>query len=157
MEFNATFIVAFFSFIVFTVLMNLILYKSISDIVMKRKDFVDSNYAEANRNSEKKVEILLDKREKLAQAGEDAKVIVAQKTAEANAQKDEIALNAKKEAQKNIDAYNLYYKNATKEAKEFLNAEIVNLAQAISDKFLDPEEKISQELTEELTESVTQG
>lgn len=157
MEFNATFIVAFFSFIVFTVLMNLILYKPISDIVMKRKDFVDSNYAEANRNSEKKVEILLDKREKLAQAGEDAKVIVAQKTAEANAQKDEIALNAKKEAQKNIDAYNLYYKNATKEAKEFLNAEIVNLAQAISDKFLDPEEKISQELTEELTESVTQG
>lgn len=157
MEFNATFIVAFFSFIVFTVLMNLILYKPISDIVMKRKDFVDSNYAEANRNSEKKVEILLDKREKLAQAGEDAKVIVAQKTAEANAQKDEIALNAKKEAQKNIDAYNLYYKNATKEAKEFLNAEIVNLAQAISDKFLDPEEKNSQELTEELTESVTQG
>ena len=100
---------------------------------------------------------MLDKREKLAQAGEDAKVIVAQKTAEANAQKDEIALNAKKEAQKNIDAYNLYYKNATKEAKEFLNAEIVNLAQAISDKFLDPEEKNSQELTEELTESVTQG
>ena len=40
------------------------------------------------------------------------------------------------EEEKNIDAYNLYYKNATAEAKDFLRKEVVNLAQAISDKFL---------------------
>lgn len=157
MEFNATFIVAFISFIVFTVIMNLILYKPINNIVMKRKELVDANYQEADKNSDKAVSILLDKEKHLEKATEDAKVIVSNKTAEAISKKDEMTADAKKEAQKNIDAYNLYYKNATKEAKEFLRHEIVVLAQSISDKFLGPDEKISEEISDEKIEAIMQG
>ena len=157
MEFNATFIVAFISFIVFTVIMNLILYKQITDIVQKRKELVDANYDEANKNSEKKESVLQEREEKLAKATDDAKALVAEKTAEVNSKKDEITSNAKAEAQKNIDAYNLYYKNATSEAKDFLRTEVITLAQAISDKFLGENEKINAEDNKDLLDGITQG
>ena len=77
MEFNATFLVAFFSFIVFTVIMNLILYKPINNIVLKRKQLVDANYEEAHENSDKAVSILLDKEKQIKKATDDAKEIIA--------------------------------------------------------------------------------
>lgn len=157
MEFNGTFIVAFVSFVVFTVVMNLILYKPINSIVQKRKAIVDANYEEAEKNSVKKDEILHERDEKLSKATDEAKELVTSKTIEANNQKDEITLKAKKEAQKNIEAYNLYYKNATSEAKDFLKTEVVSLAQAISDKFLGEDEKINVDENKELLDSITQG
>ena len=156
MEFNATFIVAFISFALFTIIMNKILYAPISEIILKRKQFVDANFEEANKNLEKKDIILQEKTDMLNKAVDEAKSIVSDRILQVNTQKDKMTFDAKKEAQKNIDAYNLYYKNATKEAKEFLNVEIVNLAQAISDKFLNSDEKIYVDNVENLTEGVIQ-
>lgn len=156
MEFNATFIVAFISFALFTIIMNKILYAPISEIILKRKQFVDANFEEANKNLEKKDIILQEKTDMLNKAVDEAKSIVSDRILQVNTQKDKMTFDAKKEAQKNIDAYNLYYKNATKEAKEFLNVEIVNLAQAISDKFLNSDEKIDVDNVENLTEGVIQ-
>ncbi len=157
MEFNATFIAAFISFIVFTVVMNLILYKPINSIVQKRKELVDANYEEASKNAEKKDEVLQEREEKLLKAAEDSRALLAQKTADVNKRKDEMTSKAKAEAQKNIDAYNLYYTNATNEAKAFLRNEVVSLAQAISDKFLGENEKINEEENKDLLDSITQG
>lgn len=157
MEFNATFIVAFISFVVFTIIMNSILYNPINAIVQKRKNLVDANYEEANKNSEKKESVLQEREEKLAKATDDAKALVAEKTAEVNGKKDEMTSKAKAEAQKNIDAYNLYYKNATVEAKSFLRTEVINLAQAICDKFLGENEKINEEENKDLLDSIIQG
>ena len=123
---------------------------------MKRKQFVDANFEEANKNLEKKDIILQEKTDMLNKAVDEAKSIVSDRILQVNTQKDKMTFDAKKEAQKNIDAYNLYYKNATKEAKEFLNVEIVNLAQAISDKFLNSDEKIDVDNVENLTEGVIQ-
>lgn len=156
MEFNATFIVAFISFALFTIIMNKILYAPISEIILKRKQFVDANFEEANKNLEKKDIIFQEKTDMLNKAVDEAKSIVSDRILQVNTQKDKMTFDAKKEAQKNIDAYNLYYKNATKEAKEFLNVEIVNLAQAISDKFLNSDEKIDVDNVENLTEGVIQ-
>lgn len=157
MEFNATFIVAFISFIVFTFVMNLILYKPICDIVEKRKKLVNSNYEEADKNDEKKQAVLQERENKLANATEEAKSIVAEKTNEINSKKDEITSKAKAEAQKNIDAYNVYYNNATAEARDYLKKEVVNLAQTISDKLLGADEKISDDEGAEIFESIMQG
>lgn len=150
MEFNATFIVAFISFIVFTFVMNSILYKPVCDIVAKRKKLVDANYEEANRNIDQKVAILLERDEKLDKAVEDAKAIIAQRTLEISQKKDSITQNAKYEAQKHIDAYNKYYDNATMQAKEFLKHETVELAQLISNKLLGSDEEIEPSEFEEL-------
>lgn len=157
MEFNATFIVSFISFIVFTIVMNMILYNPINNIILKRKELVDKNYEEANKNSEQKETVLQEREDKLSKAIDEAKNLVAEKTTEANIKKDEITSNAKAEAQKNIDAYNLYYKNATAEAKDFMYKEVVTLAQAISDKFLGEKEKINAEDYKDLLETIKQG
>jgi len=43
-EFNATFIVAMVSFVVFIMIMNAIFYKPILNIIRKREDYINSNY-----------------------------------------------------------------------------------------------------------------
>lgn len=49
MQFNATFIVAMLSFIVFIMIMNAIFYNPILRIIRKRNDYINSNYEDAKR------------------------------------------------------------------------------------------------------------
>ncbi len=46
-EFNATFLVAMLSFVVFIFIMNAIFYNPILSIIRKREDYINSNYCEA--------------------------------------------------------------------------------------------------------------
>ena len=103
MEFNATFIIAFISFIVFTVIMNIILYKPINDIVQKRKDFIDANYNEAKSNADKTRTILDERKNKLASARQNAKERSEEKINSAKNKKDEITSKAKQSAKENIE------------------------------------------------------
>lgn len=143
MEFNATFIVAFISFIIFTFIMNIILYKPINDIVSKRKNYIDTNYDKAKDNSEKTKTILEDRKNQLAKARLGAKEDVDKKIGLIKNQREEITLKAQKEAKELIEQNRLQSINSSNEAKETLKVEIKNLAQMISDRFLNPEEKIA--------------
>lgn len=143
MEFNATFIVAFISFIIFTFIMNIILYKPINDIVSKRKNYIDTNYDKAKDNSEKTKAILEDRKNQLAKARLGAKEDVDKKISLIKNQREEITLKAQKEAKELVEQNRLQSINSSNEAKETLKVEIKNLAQMISDRFLNPEEKIA--------------
>lgn len=143
MEFNATFIVAFISFIFFTFIMNIILYKPINDIVSKRKNYIDTNYDKAKDNSEKTKTILEDRKNQLAKARLGAKEDVDKKIGLIKNQREEITLKAQKEAKELVEQNRLQSINSSNEAKETLKVEIKNLAQMISDRFLNPEEKIA--------------
>lgn len=143
MEFNATFIIAFISFIVFTVIMNIILYKPINDIVQKRKDFIDANYNEAKTNADKTRAILDERKNKLASARQNAKERSEEKINSAKNKKDEITSKTKQSAKENIEKARIENLNSSNEAKEALRGEIKNLAQMISDRFLNHEEKIA--------------
>ena len=143
MEFNATFIVAFISFIIFSFIMNIILYKPINDIVSKRKNYIDTNYDKAKDNSEKTKTILEDRKNQLAKARLGAKEDVDKKIGLIKNQREEITLKAQKEAKELIEQNRLQSINSSNEAKETLKVEIKNLAQMISDRFLNPEEKIA--------------
>lgn len=143
MEFNATFIVALISFIIFTFIMNIILYKPINDIVSKRKNYIDTNYDKAKDNSEKTKAILEDRKNQLAKARLGAKEDVDKKISLIKNQREEITLKAQKEAKELIEQNRLQSINSSNEAKETLKVEIKNLAQMISDRFLNPEEKIA--------------
>lgn len=46
-EFNATFLIAMLSFVVFILIMNAIFYQPILNIIRKREDYINSNYAES--------------------------------------------------------------------------------------------------------------
>ena len=156
MEFNATFIVSAISFIIFVVLMNIILYAPLQKVVEERKKTVDNNYNEANANSEKSTALLKDRADKILKAGQDAKSVINAKSNDANIKRDEITQSAKEESLKNIEANREYFDNATQEAKEVLKANVVGLAQSISDKFLGSEEKIIS-VDNELIDKIMQG
>lgn len=156
MEFNATFIVSAISFIIFVVLMNIILYAPLQKVVEERKKTVDNNYNEANANSEKSTALLKDRADKILKAGQDAKSVINAKSNDANIKRDEITQSAKEESLKNIEANREYFDNATQEAKEVLKANVVGLAQSISDKFLGSEEKIIG-VDNELIDKIMQG
>lgn len=51
-EFNATFLVAMFSFVVFILIMNAIFYNPILGIIRKREDYISSNYEDSKRFEE---------------------------------------------------------------------------------------------------------
>jgi len=142
MEFNATFLVSAISFIVFTILMNMIFYKPLQRIVEKRQRFLDYNYYLAKSNADKSEALLKDRDDKLNGAFASAKNLINEKSDEANAQKDEQTAKARKESQKHLDNSRLYFKNATNSANEELKGQVVTLAQAISDKFLVNHDKI---------------
>lgn len=48
-EFNATFLVAMLSFIVFIMIMNTIFYRPILNIIRKRENYINSNYEDSKR------------------------------------------------------------------------------------------------------------
>lgn len=57
-EFNATFIIAMLSFVVFIMIMNAIFYQPVLNIIRKRDSYINSNYEEAKNNetSAKKID-----------------------------------------------------------------------------------------------------
>lgn len=56
-EFNATFLVAMLSFVVFIFIMNAIFYNPILNIIRKREEYINSNYNEAKANADKATEL----------------------------------------------------------------------------------------------------
>ena len=154
MEFNATFIVAFISFITFVFIMNQILYKPISDIVEKRKKLIDDNYNEASLNNAKKEELLSEKQEKIRNAHLEAREKTTQFIENAKKEQSNLILNAKNEAkikvEKSTEEVNLQSENA----KQALKSEIIDLAQIISNKFIETPDKI--EADYEIIENIMQ-
>ena len=118
MEFNGTFLIATISFIIFTLLMNKILYKPINDIIEKREKLFDNNKAEVNNHNEKLQkanqnanEIILDGKDKLK----------TQKNEEIKNKKNEITdklINAKNDL---VNQKNDIYKNVREDIKSLSN------------------------------------
>ncbi len=136
MEFNATFIVSIISFIIFTLLMNEILYKPITKIVEEREHVINDNYECANASKDKTTAIYTDRDEKLAKTAASNRQLTAEKLAEAN----NIAKNKTNEAKQNSAAQIDSAKQEIQSKSEVLNNEVkgrINeLAESISAKVL---------------------
>lgn len=76
MEFNATFFITIISFITFTILMNVILYRPLEKIVDERKELIDKNYSDGENAKLEAKSILEKKANELAQAKADAKHLI---------------------------------------------------------------------------------
>lgn len=66
-EFNATFLVAMLSFVVFIMIMNAIFYRPILNIMRKRDEYINSNYDEAEEFSEQAEKLDIKKAETIQQ------------------------------------------------------------------------------------------
>lgn len=136
MEFNATFIVAFVSFILFTVIMNLILYKPLGKVVAQRQKFIDEHYKEAKENTAKSEAILKDKERKLDKTKHEAKKIISDKSNEVKIQKAEMTTEAQQKAGQKIDSAKEDLLKSKSEAQGVLSNQVIDLAQNISSKIL---------------------
>ncbi len=97
MEFNGTFLIAAISFIIFTLLMNKILYKPINDIIEKRDRLFDNNKAEVNNHNENENKCIKQHNEQLQKANQNANEIILDGKDKLKTQKNEEIKNKKNE------------------------------------------------------------
>ncbi len=69
-EFNATFLIAMLSFVIFILIMNSIFYKPILAIIRKRDEYINSNYEDSKRFADSAQEINTTRAAKLEQTQE---------------------------------------------------------------------------------------
>lgn len=69
-EFNATFLIAMLSFVVFILIMNAIFYNPILGIIRKREDYINSNYEDSKRFKAEAQELNTTRTAKLEQTQE---------------------------------------------------------------------------------------
>ncbi|MDR1167605.1 MAG: ATP synthase F0 subunit B [Heliobacteriaceae bacterium] len=102
MEFNATFIIAIFSFSVFILVMNRIYYKPVLNIINERKNLINGNYEHAKKSIEKADLLLKEKEQRLSETSQKAKSIVAKKVDETTLRAASAASGAQKQSQAEI-------------------------------------------------------
>ncbi len=136
MEFNATFIVSAISFVIFTLIMNAILYNPLQKVVSERQTFVDETLEEAKKHHQKSEAILKDKERKLTSTKHDAKKIIVEKTEAVKAEKTALTADAQQKAVRTIDSAKEELQKSKEEAQQVLSEEVQKLSQSILSKIL---------------------
>ena len=137
MEFNATFIIALFSFVTFVFIMNRILYEPINNIIQKRNNFIDENLKDAKFNQDKKNSILKDRLNILNSAREEIKEEIKSKKILEDKQKEEEIQSALDRRSLDIKNSNFALENEKSEIKNVLINDTDVLSDLITQKLLE--------------------
>lgn len=144
LEFNATFIVAMISFIIFMIIMNAILYKPIERIQKKRADIISADN-EAAKSAQEKTENLKEEHKKVI---EDSKYNARKRyNDKINAYKIErntIIDNAKASTKKNLETKLSELEDDSNQARKILDLKINEFASAIASKVLGFETRVEE-------------
>ena len=135
LQFNATFIVAIISFVVFIMIMNTIFYKPVLNVIEEREKFIQDNYDEANVTKEKADNLLQDKETRLNETYKNAKQILTDNKIQANLSAQEMIANAKSSSDAKINSEK--ERIETEKNSTDINAAADELSQAIVDKILE--------------------
>ena len=136
MEFDATFLIAVISFIVFVVIMNKIFYAPILKIMQARQKFVEDNYntaKELDRETQKQTEYHNSELEK---SRDEARQKIAEASQQFKQERSHEISEYKSELYGNIAREKENLKNSAIEAKEILKDNVVDIAKEISHKVL---------------------
>lgn len=144
LEFNATFLVAMISFIVFMIIMNAILYKPIERIQAERDSIVAKNNDEAKITEEKAEALKTRQQSSLEKSKILAKNNFNKKVAGYKIQKESILKSAKDAAKRDLDVASAEIEGDEKEARVILAAQINNLASVVATKVLGFETKVEE-------------
>lgn len=135
LEFNATFIIAMISFVIFILIMNWIFYKPILGVIEERENFINNHYNDAKNSKDRADALLKDKDERLNKTLSDSRKIVSNKVEEANENSKTLTEDAKKTSQDKIA-----------EAKKNLSLDEKNTTEAIKNNVKDLAENISSKI-----------
>lgn len=136
MEFNATFFVSAISFILFTIIMNLIFYKPISKVIYERQKLIGDALTDAQNSKEKAQELLTNRDYKLNKSAMESRKLIADKIEEANKNSKRLTQQAKLKSQQDIAAAKADLNNQVKVLNSELDVEVKNLAEIISSNIL---------------------
>ena len=136
MEFNAKFLVSVISFIIFTLLMNEILYKPVSKIIEERENLITDNYENAKAAKEQAGAIYSDRDEKLSKTAAENKKLTAESLAQANSTAKNKTAEAKQNSIAQIDAAKSDIQNRSNALNNEIKGRIDELADNISAKIL---------------------
>ena len=129
MEFNATFLIAAISFIVFVIIMNFIFYKPIEKIVNKRENFIDENLDEARKNNVISQKLIDEYDRKINDANLQGKSVIDKETMLAKEKKAELI----QEAQQKVAHDNIINQEELKKTYSETKISLQNEAQHIAD------------------------
>ncbi len=135
-EFNATFLVAMISFVVFVIIMNAILYKPILSIIEERQAYIDKNNNDAIDSKNKIQNILDDKEKRLNDANIESKKIISERVQKENENSTVITEKTKAESLADISSAKDELLNESIQTTEVLKTNIKDLAEKISEKIL---------------------
>lgn len=135
-EFNATFLVAMISFVVFIIIMNAILYKPILSIIEERQAYIDKNNNDAIDSKNKIQNILDDKEKRLNDANIESKKIISERVQKENENSTVITEKTKAESLADISSAKDELLNESIQTTEVLKTNIKDLAEKISEKIL---------------------
>ncbi len=144
LEFNATFFVAMFSFIIFMLLMNSILYKPLSKIVEQRENIISGNYSDADLTNERIEDLTNQHKTSIEQTRALAKEQFNEKLVNYKVQKDNILESAKSLAKKDLAIAQAELAGEEKSAKIVLNSQVLSLASQIASKLLNEDVTITE-------------
>ena len=144
LEFNATFLVAMISFVIFMFIMNAILYKPIDRIQRRRAEIIDYDMTLAKKSQEQ-TESLKEQHQKIIEDSKyTARIVYNEKVNVYKTKRDNIINDAKASAKNEIDLKNNEIETEKEKAQDVLNSQINQFAEAIATKVLGFETKIEE-------------
>lgn len=132
MEFDATFLIAVISFLVFVFLMNKIFYAPILRIMQDRQAIVEQNFQNAH-DTKKAVEAQVAHRNnELDKSREEARNLIAEHSQKFKAERNIRIAQYKEQLYSDVVNQREDMRNSAIEAKEVLKDNVVNIAKDIS-------------------------
>lgn len=139
LEFNATFIVAMLSFVVFIMIMNAIFYRPILNIIRKREDYMNTNYEKSKEFDKSADEYTLIRNDKISKTQDRCRKELANTVDKIQTAAD-IKINQAKENTK----------NEIQNKKNDLNKQKIQLQQTVN-------QTVTNELASIITDKLTEG
>lgn len=136
MEFDATFLIAVISFVVFVFIMNKIFYAPVLRIMQERQKLVSDNFNSARMTSEETNAQARYYGEELEKSRNEARQKVAQQSQQLKQERSKAVSEFKKELFDNISIEKENLRKSAIEAKEVLKDSVVDIAKEISAKLL---------------------
>lgn len=136
MEFDATFLIAVISFVVFVLIMNKIFYAPILKIMQERQNFVSDNFDYARKTKEETLKHQKYHDDELEKTRSEARLKVAQESQQLKQERSKVISEYKSELFENISKEKENLRNSALDAKETLKDSVVDIAKNISEKLL---------------------
>lgn len=135
-EFNATFLIAMVSFVLFIIIMNKILYEPILSVINERQDYIDKNNNAALDSKNMTKSILDDKEKKLNDAAIASKKLISERVIQENNTSAKLTEDARIKSLSDIDSAKKDLQHEVEQTKEALKNNVKDLAENISSKIL---------------------